>query len=602
MFAFYKSPGFCQTAAARRHARISVNSLEGRIAPAVFTVTNTLDSGSGSLRQAVLDSNALPGADTINFNSQLFSTNRTITLTSGELLISDNLSVVGPGANVLTISGNNVTRVFDVHGSTILNVSFSSLTITKGISNNFSGGIAGYGADLTIQGCVITGNKGYSGGGIGSAGLTLTTGFGFLTLTDCQVSNNTATSFRGGGIWEIGGLVLQRSTILGNVAADSGGGAFATSSFVMDNSTVTGNSSGFRGGGLYVRETSVSIRNSTISGNTASQLGGALGIANLSPDTAVIQNSTITANSAANGAGGINHVDTGAISIEDTIVSGNTSKNSPSDVINNNTTFSFKNSAIGSANGLTMPNDLGGNLPFGSNLKLGPIGNYGGPTQTIALLAGSPCINAGSVIPGTTNDQRGYLRTYGSAPEIGAYEVQPARVNLVVINDGSAQRSRVTSVTVNFDSLVTLPSAPANALRLQRQSDGQLVSLAASVVNSATTSVTLTFPGSLSEFGSLQDGRYTLTVFGSQVSNFVGSLDGNGDSVPGDDYVLASSGTTGVFRLFGDVNGDGAVSASDLIAFRQYFGGYLFAFDFDGDGSVSANDFVQFRLRFGGSI
>ena len=54
--------------------------------------------------------------------------------------------------------------------------------------------------------------------------------------------------------------------------------------------------------------------------------------------------------------------------------------------------------------------------------------------------------------------------------------------------------------------------------------------------------------------------------------------------------------------LYGDINGDGSVSANDFIVFRQYFGSVSDMFDFDGDGSVSASDFIQFRLRFGGSI
>ena len=84
------------------------------------------------------------------------------------------------------------------------------------------------------------------------------------------------------------------------------------------------------------------------------------------------------------------------------------------------------------------------------------------------------------------------------------------------------------------------------------------------------------------------------------------NFDGNGDGIPGDDYVFASAATpsapTNIFRIFGDINGDGTVAANDFIVFRQYFGGYLFALDFDSDGAVAASDFIQFRLRFGGSI
>ena len=62
------------------------------------------------------------------------------------------------------------------------------------------------------------------------------------------------------------------------------------------------------------------------------------------------------------------------------------------------------------------------------------------------------------------------------------------------------------------------------------------------------------------------------------------------------------SAPTNIFRIYGDITGDGTVAASDFIVFRQYFGGVNSIFDFDNDGSVSAGDFIQFRLRFGGSI
>src|SRR5262249_38541856 len=120
-------------------------------------------------------------------------------------------------------------------------------------------------------------------------------------------------------------------------------------------------------------------------------------------------------------------------------------------------------------------------------------------------------------------------------------EVHPPRVAGVQVNGGAAQRSRVTQLQVNFDSVVNLPPNPADAFQLQPQSDNALVNLTVAVTNDTATHVTLTFHGGLSEFGSLEDGRYTLTVIAAQVSNANGPLDGNGDGTPGDDYVLASS-------------------------------------------------------------
>jgi hypothetical protein len=189
--------------------------------------------------------------------------------------------------------------------------------------------------------------------------------------------------------------------------------------------------------------------------------------------------------------------------------------------------------------------------------------------------------------------------------DIGAFELQrpPCLVgNTVTINAGAAQRSRVTSVKVDFDQIVTLPVNAADAFQLKRQNDGLLVALIANVTTDSATHVELTFAGALSEFGSLADGRYTLTVFAAKVTNSYGSLDGDCNSVGGDDFVLTSSGTTGVFRLFGDGNGDGAVTSPDFAMFRSVFGVAGPTFDFDNNGVVNSNDFAEFRKRFGLSI
>ena len=102
----------------------------------------------------------------------------------------------------------------------------------------------------------------------------------------------------------------------------------------------------------------------------------------------------------------------------------------------------------------------------------------------------------------------------------------------------------------------------------------------------------LTFSGANTEFGSLADGNYTLTIFGSQVSG-VGQLDGNGDGIGGDDYVF------NFHRLFGDGNGDKRVDSADFALFRQVFGIPGNVFDFNNDGQTNSTDFVEFRKRFG---
>src|SRR5262249_22700197 len=98
-------------------------------------------------------------------------------------------------------------------------------------------------------------------------------------------------------------------------------------------------------------------------------------------------------------------------------------------------------------------------------------------------------------------------------PVVADYRVVvPPSVAGGQINGGAAQRSRRRTVTVDFSKVVTLPANPANAFQLVRQSDSAAVGLTASVMTDTLTHVTLTFTGAVSDFGSLQDGRYTLTV------------------------------------------------------------------------------------------
>src|SRR5438105_2454988 len=97
-----------------RPARFNLNCLEDRAVPTTFTVTSAADSGLGTLRDAIVAANKNAGADVIAFSPIVFIPPHTITLTSGELLISDALTIQGPGASLLTVSGNNASRVFDI--------------------------------------------------------------------------------------------------------------------------------------------------------------------------------------------------------------------------------------------------------------------------------------------------------------------------------------------------------------------------------------------------------------------------------------------------------------------------------------------------------
>ena len=194
--------------------------------------------------------------------------------------------------------------------------------------------------------------------------------------------------------------------------------------------------------------------------------------------------------------------------------------------------------------------------------------------------------------------------------------LKPATVSGVTVNVGAAQRSMVTSLAVTFSTAVSLPATPASAFTLTRVGDGASVTFTAtaSVVNSVTVVTLGNFTGAAAVNGSLADGRYTLTVLASQVMANGATLDGNGDGTSGGDYVSpadtspATPGQFNLFRLFGDINGDGFVNGVDLIAFRSAIGSaagdpnFMAAFDANNDGFINGLDLIQFRNRIGSSV
>jgi parallel beta-helix repeat protein len=602
-----------------------------RVAPATFTVTNTSDSGAGSLRQAILDANAASGADTIVFGP-LFTTPQTISLTTtpdttnpSALTITDSVTITGPGANLLTVRRDPTApqmRIFDVNGgspSNVITVSISGMTIsggnTAGNGTSLPSGANGEGAALlmfsdhvTLDGVVITGNtSGSEGGGIGvvSEGLTLSLN-AFLTVRNSTISGNTSTGTppadgfggAGGGIYfgDSGSLLLENSTVSGNTAMHStaGGiyfyGGIGSDGFTIRNCTITGNVSPGANGG---------------------EAGGAAGIFFLfqAPGTANIQNCTITNNTITGGAAGGGGIGVfpqpfagiqGTVAITSSVVANNTGANSPD--VSGPVTASF--SLIRDQTGSTIT-DLGHNLAAGTNPMLGPLANNGGPTQTMALLPGSPLIDKGSNPASLTTDQRGpgFARVSGPAADIGAIEVQSAQASVQssTVNAGQinmVQRSMVTNVTVTFDRVVSFTGPATNAFQLTRTGPGTPtgnVGLTVDVTGSTPTQTIakLTFSGPLTEGSptnaSLIDGNYTLTVFSAGIT---GGLTGGDQS-------------STLFRLFGDVNGDKAVNGLDLTAFRNAFGSvstdanYLSFLDFNGDGAINGTDLTQFRNRFG---
>ena len=177
-------------------------------------------------------------------------------------------------------------------------------------------------------------------------------------------------------------------------------------------------------------------------------------------------------------------------------------------------------------------------------------------------------------------------------------------VTSVQVNDGSAQRSRVTGLQVTFNAQVSFATTPAAAFTLVRNSDGAAVSFTATagVVGGVTVATLNNFGGSATQFGSLADGRYTLTALAGQISAGGQQLDGNGDGTAGDNFTFGDAQS--LFRFYGDANGDRHVDIADFAIFSNSFNSstgqsnYLAYLDYNGDGHIDIADFGQFSIRF----
>jgi Domain of unknown function (DUF4347) len=292
---------------------------------ATFNVTNTNDAGAGSLRDAISQANALAGADIINFTGSIFrdAVPDTITLTTGQLTISSDITIKGTGASKLSISGNNASRVFEIANDS--NVTISGLFITQGRAIAYSareggGGIKNSGT-LTLNNSTVSGNTTTpygDGGGI----LNLST----LTLNNSTISGNTASSIGdGGGIKNFGTSTLNNSTVSGNTGDFGGGIGNSSGTLTLNNSTVSGNTAKY-GSGIYNFSGTLTLNKSTLTGNTATRGGG--GIFN-SGGTLALKNSILSGNTATSSGGGI-YNDRGTFGlISGTTIKGNTAPTGP---------------------------------------------------------------------------------------------------------------------------------------------------------------------------------------------------------------------------------------------------------------------------------
>jgi hypothetical protein len=416
---------------------LSFEPLEDRHMLAMFTVNTLIDvnnAGDGltTLREAIV---AAASGDTITF-----SVTGTISLTStgdGHLTINKNLTIQGPGANLLTIkafdpdaNGNNDgdgRRVFlvDNGSSGSLNVTISGLTMTNGdplVDDNSGGGAILNLQNLTLQSCTFTANYAPNGGAIFNSG-------GTLSLLDCTINANIADTDGGGIIIDDGSLNITRTTISNNSSSNSGGGLLDRGrEITVVDSTISGNASKEHGGGIYLYQGSLSltgttistniadadsddfgsgggiynkggsltVTSSTISGNTAEDTGGG-GIYTDTGQATIINHSTIAGNSVSGSGNGGGIRSTGNTVLNHTIVAGNTKGGNRDDLKGG--TFSASYSLVGDKGSQTVNNQAGsliGTSGSPMNAMLGALANNGGLTMTRALLSGSPALDAGN--------------------------------------------------------------------------------------------------------------------------------------------------------------------------------------------------------------
>lgn len=451
-------------------------------------VDETTVNGRCSLREAILAANtdasvdACPagnGADVITVPA------RTYTLTisgagengdlTGDLDITEDLTLNGANATSTIINGNGIDRVFHILSNT--QVTFNNLTIRGGqeatgggglfnsgsnvlltsvtvMSNTagvqHGGGIYNDNGDLTLVNSTVRGNTGTEGGGLYNNG-TLTfsasslisntassvgggirnTTNGVTNLIQASVTNNVATTSNGGGIYSTGTLTILNSTIANNQSGSDGGGleirdssSSVTSTLTLSNSTISGNVSVGGGGGAQFRGSGttgpvvITIVNSTFSGNSTGTSGGG-GFRNNTNALTTLTNVTIVNNSAGNNNGGglrSSGTPTSTLTLRNVLLVNNVTGGNCDDPF---TSAGYNMSSDGTCSAsLSGPGDRNN-----VGVVIGALANNGGPTLTHALPVG-PATNAGTGVGCPATDQRGVTRDRYC--DIGAYE-DPSR-------------------------------------------------------------------------------------------------------------------------------------------------------------------------------
>jgi hypothetical protein len=390
-----------------------------------------------------------------------------------------NAAFIGPsdtaGFNSCSISYNDGGAIYNNGTLTLTNC------VAGDNTNEESGGVVAQNSgSTTITGCTFGDNQSlYSGGALYNDGGTMTvstsvftgnysgtgTGTGFesdggaidnedtTTVTGCTFTGNEAgasgVSASGGAIGgsnmnSTGTLVVRNCTITSSTASTDGGGIYSAAPLTVYDCTLTSNSSDLNGGGID-NDSTGTISDSTLYANTASGVGG--GLYNDTAGMSTLYDCTFSSNSAVGSGAGIENSSTSstAVTAEGCIL------------YDENENEVYSNVGTVSVNYC----DVDGGYP-GNNINANPLlsvlGSYGGLTQTMGLLPGSPCLGAGEGLP-VGLDQRGVDRPQNGRFDIGAFESQGFTIQVL---SGSGQTTSSGSAFPNSLVADVLPVDPTD--------------------------------------------------------------------------------------------------------------------------------------------
>lgn len=390
---------------------------------AEWTVTSVADSGPGTLRAMVA---AASSGDTIVFKESLSW--QDIVLTSGQILLDKNLFIDATSlTGVLTISGNaDADAVHEAGESRIFETTSHSVTKLRSLRLENGHPPASGEASSSRGGAIY--NRGH------------------LTLELCEIRDCRALS--GGGVFNMGTMILKNSTLRDNGVTSRGGAVYNAGTLEISRCLLDDNSAAY-GGGIY-NLGNASVTLSTLSANSVSYYGGAL--MNTSGAEADVSHSTLSGNSAQGGGGGVHHAgimevsqctvagnsapigggfyvsSESVLNLIQSTVSENTSGTAGGGLFNQGSATLFRCIVAGnfSSNDISHGFTDGGHNLVSGAVSLRTLGDYGGTTRTMPPMLGSAAINAGGGAPSTFMiDQRGRQRVVGSAVDIGAVEYDP---------------------------------------------------------------------------------------------------------------------------------------------------------------------------------